>query len=166
MSQQNILSSYYSIVNRMKSTHDEKDIEILRFLQENGRASYSEIAKKLGLSEAAVYTRVQKLIKQGLIKKIQAIVDSEKLGFNLTAIVAVRAQPSRYEYVLQELSNIPEIVEIYDVTGDYYCLMKLKVQNRESLAKLLDKIGSMEGVVSTDTRIVLRTVKESYTLPL
>ncbi len=150
----------------MKSLHDEKDLEILRILQENGRASYSEIAKKLGLSEAAVYTRIQKMIKQGLIKKIQAIVDSEKLGFNLTAIVAVKAQPSRYEYVLKELSSIPEIVEIYDVTGDYYCLLKLRVQNREALAKLLDKIGSMEGVVSTDTRIVLRTVKESYTLPL
>ncbi len=150
----------------MKSLHDEKDLEILRILQENGRASYSEIAKKLGLSEAAVYTRIQKMIKQGLIKKIQAIVDSEKLGFNLTAIVAVKAQPSRYEHVLKELSSIPEIVEIYDVTGDYYCLLKLRVQNREALAKLLDEIGSMEGVVSTDTRIVLRTIKESYMLPL
>jgi len=150
----------------MKSLHDEKDIEILRILQENGRASYSEIAKRLGLSEAAVYTRIQKLIKHGLIKKIQAVVDSEKLGFNLTAIVAVKAQPSKYEYLLKELSEIPEIVEIYDVTGDYYCLLKLRLQNRDALAKLLDRIGAMDGVISTDTRIVLRTIKESYSLPL
>lgn len=150
----------------MKSLHDGKDLEILRILQENGRASYSEIAKKLGLSEAAVYTRIQKLIKQGFIKKIQAIVDSEKLGYNLTAIVAVKAQPSKYDSLLQELSKVPEIVEIYDVTGDYYCLLKLRLQNREVLAKILDRIGSMEGVISTDTRIVLRTIKESYSLPL
>jgi Lrp/AsnC family transcriptional regulator for asnA, asnC and gidA len=150
----------------MKSLHDEKDLEILRVLQENGRASYSEIAKRLGLSEAAVYTRIQKLMRHGLIKKIQAVVDSEKLGFNLTAIVAVKAQPSRYEYLLKELSEIPEIVEIYDVTGDYYCLLKLRLQNREALAKLLDRIGAMDGVISTDTRIVLRTIKESYSLPL
>jgi Lrp/AsnC family transcriptional regulator for asnA, asnC and gidA len=150
----------------MKSLHDEKDLEILRILQENGRASYSEIAKKLGLSEAAVYTRIQKLMKHGLIKKIQAVVDSEKIGFNLTAIVAVKAQPSKYEYLLKELSEIPEIVEIYDVTGDYYCLLKLRLQNREALAKLLDRIGAMDGVISTDTRIVLRTIKESYSLPI
>jgi len=150
----------------MKSLHDEKDLEILRILQENGRASYSEIAKKLGLSEAAVYTRIQKLIKQGFIKKIQAIVDSEKLGYNLTAIVAVKAQPSKYDSLLQELSTVPEIVEIYEVTGDYYCLLKLRLPNREILAKILDKIGSLEGVISTDTRIVLRTIKESYSLPL
>ncbi|MCL7382904.1 MAG: Lrp/AsnC family transcriptional regulator [Thaumarchaeota archaeon] len=150
----------------MKSLRDEKDLEILRILQENGRASYSEIAKKLGLSEAAVYTRIQKLMKHGFIKKIQAVIDSEKLGFNLTAIVAVKAQPSKYEYLLKQLSEIPEIVEIYDVTGDYYCLLKLRLQNREALAKLLDRIGAMDGVISTDTRIVLRTIKESYSLPL
>ncbi|MCS7125654.1 MAG: Lrp/AsnC family transcriptional regulator [Aigarchaeota archaeon] len=150
----------------MKPTYDEKDLEILKILQENGRASYSEIAKKLGLSEAAVYTRIQKLIKQGVIKKIQAILDSEKLGLNLSAIIAVKAQPSKYENVLRELSQMSEISEIYDVTGDYYCLLKLKVSNREALAKLLDKIGSMDGVIATDTRIVLRTIKESYTISL
>lgn len=150
----------------MRSIYDEKDLEIMRILQENGRASYSEIAKRLGLSEAAVYSRIQKLTKSGLIKRIQAVLDSEKLGFSLTAIVALKAQPSKYEPLLQELSKIPEIVEIYDVTGDYYCLLKLRLQNRDALAKLLDKIGSMEGVISTDTRIVLRTVKESFSLPI
>ncbi|MCF8885456.1 MAG: Lrp/AsnC family transcriptional regulator [Nitrososphaerota archaeon] len=150
----------------MRSITDEKDLEILKALQENGRASYSEIAKRLGLSEAAVYTRIQRMIKQGVIKKIQAIIDPEKLGFNLTAIIAVKAQPSKYEQLLNELSKMSEILEIHDVTGDYYCLLKIRVTSRESLAKLLDKIGSMEGVLSTDTRIVLRTIKESYALPL
>lgn len=150
----------------MRAITDEKDLEILKALQENGRASYSEIAKRLGLSEAAVYTRIQRMIKQGVIKKIQAIIDPEKLGFNLTAIIAVKAQPSKYEQLLNELSKMSEILEIHDVTGDYYCLLKIRVTTRENLAKLLDRIGSMEGVLSTDTRIVLRTIKESYTLPL
>ncbi|MEN2974093.1 MAG: Lrp/AsnC family transcriptional regulator [Candidatus Caldarchaeales archaeon] len=150
----------------MKPTYDEKDLEILKILQENGRASYSEIARKLGLSEAAVYTRIQKLIKQGIIKGFQAILDSEKIGLNLTAIIAIKAQPTKYENVLKELSQMSEISEIYDVTGDYYCLIKLKVSNRESLAKFLDRVGTMDGVVATDTRIVLRTIKESHVLPL
>ena len=154
------------ILSEMKVNFDEKDIKILEVLQENGRAPYSEIARRIGISEAAVYTRIQKMIKQGLIKKFQVIVDADKLGFGLTAFVAVSAHPGKYEKVLRELAKIDEAQEVYDVTGDYYCLIKLRVQDREDLAKILDKIGSLDGVVSTETRIVLRTVKEDYALPL
>lgn len=150
----------------MKPPYDERDIKILKILQENGRASYSEIARRLGLSEAAVYARIQKMIKHGIIRGFRAVLDPERLGFNLTAIVAIRAQPSKYDRVLKELSKIPEILEIYDVTGDYYCLIKLMIRDREALASLLDKIGSMDGIVATETRIVLRTIKESQSLPL
>ncbi len=150
----------------MKPLFDEKDIRILRILQENGRASYSEIARKLGISEAAVYARVQKLVKQGIIRNFRAILDPEKLGYQLTAFVAVSANPGKYERVLKELSKIDEAQEIYDVTGDYYCLVKLRAPDRETLARILDRIGSLEGVVATETRIVLRTIKESPALPL
>lgn len=150
----------------MRPPYDEKDLKILEILQENGRAPYSEIARKIGISEAAVYTRIQKLLKAGLIKKFQAILNPEKLGFGLTAFVAVSAHPGKYDKVLRELSKIEEAQEIYDVTGDYYCLLKLRVSDRETLAEILDKIGSLEGVVSTETRIVLRTIKESYSYPL
>ena len=154
------------ILSEMKVNFDEKDIKILEVLQENGRAPYSEIARRIGISEAAVYTRIQKMIKQGLIKKFQAIVDADKLGFGLTAFVAVSAHPGKYEKVLQELAKIDEAQEVYDVTGDYYCLLKLRTDDRKSLAEILDRIGSLDGVASTETRIVLRTIKEDYTLPL
>ena len=150
----------------MRPLFDEKDIRILRILQENGRVSYSEIARKLGISEAAVYARVQKLVKQGIIRNFRAILDPEKLGSQLTAFVAVSANPGKYEKVLRELSKIEEAQEIYDVTGDYYCLVKLRAPDRETLAKILDRIGSLDGVVATETRIVLRTIKESQVLPL
>ena len=150
----------------MRLLYDEKDLKILRILQENGRASYSEIARKVGISEAAVYARVQKLIRQGIIRNFRAIIDPEKLGYQLTAFVAISANPGKYEKVLNELAEIEEAQEIYDVTGDYYCLVKLRAPDREALAKILDRIGALDGVVSTETRIVLRTIKESPTLPI
>lgn len=150
----------------MKPPYNEKDIRILKILQEDGRTSYSEIARRLGLSEAAVYARIQKMLRHGIIKGFKAVLDPEKLGLGLTAIVAIRAQPSKYDRVLREISEIPEVVEVYDVTGDYYCLAKLRIPDREALASILDKIGSMDGIVATETRIVLRTVKETYALPL
>ncbi len=145
----------------MKAGLDEKDIMILNILQENGRASYSEIARRLGISEAAVYSRIKKLIKQGYIKKFQAIIDENKMGKTMTAFIAVKAQPHLYDKVLEVLVSFPEVQEVHDVTGDYYCLLKLKVKDREALAKILDEIGKMEGVISTETRVVLRTLKES-----
>lgn len=145
---------------------DHKDLKILSMLQEDGRASYAEIAKKLEMSEAAVYSRVQKLLKNRIIKKIQAVLDPEKLGYEVTAFVAVTAQPPKYAKILEELSKIPEILEVHDVTGQHYCLVKVKTRNKEDLAKILDKIGSLDGVTSTETRIVLRTIKESYDLPI
>ncbi|MEM2910313.1 MAG: Lrp/AsnC family transcriptional regulator [Nitrososphaerota archaeon] len=145
----------------MKTGLDEKDVMILNVLQENGRASYSEIAKRLGISEAAAYSRVKRLIKQGYIKRFQAVIDENKVGKAMTAFVAVKAQPHLYNKILEALISFPEVQEVHDVTGDYYCLLKLRVRDKESLAKTLDEIGKMEGVVSTETRVVLRTLKES-----
>lgn len=145
---------------------DQKDLQILQILQENGRASYSEIAKKVGMSEAAAYSRVQKLLKLKVVKKIQAIIDSEKLGYRVTAFILINAQPSKYEKVLESLSSIPEVLEVHDVTGEHYCLIKVKSRSNEELARILDEIGNLDGVISTETKIVLRTIKERFDLPI
>jgi len=151
---------------RRKANLDKKDLRILSILQKDGRASYSEIARKMGMSEAAIYSRVQRLIKSGAIKKIQAILDPEKLGYVITAFISITAQPPKYNKVLKALSEIPETLEVHDVTGEHYCLVKVRVKDKETLTKTLDKIGTLDGVMSTETRIVLKTLKESYDLPL
>ncbi|MCD6536642.1 MAG: Lrp/AsnC family transcriptional regulator [Thaumarchaeota archaeon] len=151
---------------RRKINIDNKDLKILSILQEDGRAPYSEIARKMGMSEAAVYSRIQKLIKNHVIKKIQAILDPEKLGYKVTAFISVTAQPAKYNKVLEALSGLSEILEVHDVTGQHYCLVKVRTRDKEDLAKILDKIGTLDGVTSTETKIVLRTIKENYDLPI
>lgn len=150
----------------MRKTLDEKDFRIIDILQENGRASYSEIAKRVGMSEAAVYSRVRRLMELGVIRRIQAIVDAEKLGYSVTAFVAIAVRPPKYEEVLERLSAMPEVLEVHDVTGEHYCLVKVRARSNEDLAKILDEIGRLDGVTSTETRIVLRTVKEEYRIPV
>ena len=145
---------------------DQKDLQILQILQENGRASYSEIAKRIGMSEAAVYARVQKLLRLKVVKRIQAIIDSEKLGYGVTAFIMINAQPPKYEKVLESLSSMPEVLEVHDVTGEHYCLIKVRARSNEELAGILDEIGRLDGVISTETKIVLRTIKERYDLPI
>ncbi|RLE56128.1 MAG: AsnC family transcriptional regulator [Thermoprotei archaeon] len=142
------------------------DKEILKILQENCRIPFSEIAKRLGVSEATVHLRVRKLRRNGVIRKFQAIIDPEKVGKTLTAIIAIRAEPRKYDSILERLKTMNSICEIYDVTGDYYAILKVRVGSREELAKVLDEIGKLDGVLNTTTMVVLRVIKEDYTIPI
>jgi len=139
---------------------DEIDKKLLMILQENAKTPYSKISGVLGVSEATVHLRIKKLLKLGVIKNFQAIVDAEKVGKNVLAIVAITATPQKYEQVLEELKKIDDVYEIYDVTGEYYTITKVRVKNRDELAKVLDRIGSIDGVQSTRTMYVLRVIKE------
>ena len=139
---------------------DEIDKKLLMILQENAKTPYSKISSVLGVSEATVHLRIKKLIKLGIIKRFQAIIDPEKVGKRVLAIVAITATPQKYEHVLEELKKIDDIYEIYDVTGEYYTITKIKVKNRDELARTLDRIGAIDGVQSTRTMYVLRVIKE------
>lgn len=141
---------------------DHVDKKILELLQENAKMPYSQIASQVGISEATVHLRIKKLVNAGVIKRFQAIVDPEKIGKKVTAIIAVVATPQKYAQVLQELEKIEDIYEIYDVTGEYSTILKVRVKSKEDLAKLIDQVGSIDGVESTKTMYVLRAVKENY----
>lgn len=137
---------------------------LLEMLQDNAKTPYSKMAERLGVSEATVHLRIKKLIKSEVIKRFQAIVDPEKVGKSVLAIVAITAMPQKYEEVLEKLKAMPEIYEIYDVTGEYYTITKVRVGSRSELARVLDEIGKIEGVESTRTMYVLRVIKEETRL--
>jgi len=139
---------------------DDTDKAILRRLQQDARISFKEIAKEVGTSEATVFVRVKKLQKNGVIKAFRAIVNPESVGKQVTAFALVRAEPRSYPKVLAQLQTFDDVCEVYDVTGAYYSIIKMRASTSEQLAKVLDKIGEIEGIVGTETVIVLRTIKE------
>lgn len=141
---------------------DRIDRKLLKILQNNAKTPYSKISDELGVSEATVHLRIKKLLRLGVIKRFQAIVDPEKVGKGVLAIVAIKCIPQKYEKVLVELSKMKDVYEIYDVTGEYYTLTKIRVGSREELARILDRIGDIDGVESTRTMYVLRVIKEEY----
>ncbi|HDD33801.1 MAG TPA: Lrp/AsnC family transcriptional regulator [Thermofilaceae archaeon] len=145
---------------RSRAILDEVDRRLLEILQDNAKTPYSRISRKLGVSEATVHLRIRKLLRMGVIKRFQAIVDPEKVGKGVMAIIALTADPKKYEKVLEELKEMPEVYEVYDVTGEYYTILKVRVGSREELTKVLDRIGGIEGVEATRTMFVLRVIKE------
>lgn len=139
---------------------DEIDKGLLKILQENAKTSYSRISKELGISEATVHLRIRKLMKQGVIKRFQAVVDPARIGKDVVAIVALTADPRKYENVLERLKSMPDVYDVYDVTGEYYTILKIRVGSKEELTRVLDEIGKIDGVESTRTMFVLRVIKE------
>jgi len=139
---------------------DSTDREILKMLQEDARVAFKRIAEKIGVSEATVFVRVKKLRKKGVIKRFTALVSPELLGKNLTAFVLINTEPKKLEKVLDTLSSMDEVYEAYDVTGTYYAIVKIRTENRATLAEIIDKIGMIDGVTRTETAIVLKCVKE------
>jgi Lrp/AsnC family transcriptional regulator for asnA, asnC and gidA len=139
---------------------DRLDKEILEILQEDGRISYSKIAQMLNMSESTIHMRIKRLRELGILRGFYADVDMEKIGLKVLAFVQLKADPKKYEQVLNVLKEMKEVAEIYDVTGEYYALVKVVVPSNEDLAKVLDEIGKLDGVTDTYTMIVLRVIKE------
>lgn len=139
---------------------DEIDIKILRLLQEDARTPLSKVAREVGVSEATVHMRIRKLKELGILKGFQALIDASSVGKGLTAITLIKADPVKYADLLERLKSIPDIYEVYDVTGEYDAVVKLRSRSREELASLIDNIGKIPGVQSTLTMIVLKTIKE------
>ena len=143
---------------------DEADHKILRELQRDARMSFKTIAQKVGVSEATVFVRVRKMQERGVIRSFSAIVDPKAVGKDLTAIVLVRATPQAFPGTLDALKKLDDIYEIYDVTGQYYSILKIRTSGTEDLGKIMDAIGAIDGIAGTETIIVLRTVKEDFTV--
>ncbi len=145
---------------------DDADRKILAELQQDARASFKAIAEDIGVSEATVFVRVKKLKEAGILKGFRAIVDPSAVGKPLTAFILVRAQPKIYQNVLNSLKQIDDIYEIFDVTGQFYSVLKVRTTGTDQLTKIIDEIEKIEGVAGTETIIVLRTVKEDTVIKI
>jgi len=146
---------------------DVIDLKILYILQNNGRSKLADIAGEVELSAPAVMERVKKLEAGGVIKGYQALLDSKKVGKDVTAFIGVSVgNHGDIDKFAAQMLQHHDVLECHHVTGDESFILKVKSANTGSLEKLLGEIRSVEGVTRTVTKIVLSTAKESQTLEL
>lgn len=146
---------------------DELDLEILNILQGDGKVSNAEIARKVGKAPSAVLERVRKLRRSGIIKGYECIVDHKKLGRGLTAFTSIRVEEGvGATEVGEKLAELPEVLEVHYTAGRDSYLVKVRVEDTESLQATLAKFGTIAAVRDTNSTIVLTTVKESRIIPL
>lgn len=140
--------------------YDETDVMILRELQEDAMTSYRDIAEKLNLSVGTVHNRIKRLREGGLIKSFSAIVDAEKLGFSLTAIVLMQVEGGKIVEVEEKLAASSSIIAVYDTTGEFDIIAIGKFRSREELNSFIKETLKIEAVKRTVTSIALNVVKE------
>jgi len=145
----------------MAATLDSIDEEIIRQLQSDGRRPYTQLAKSVGLSEAAVRQRVQRLLESGVMQVV-AVTDPLSLGLRRQAMVGIRVQGDVRE-VADALAGLDEVVYVVLTAGSVDLLAEVVVHSDEDLLRLLnDHIRSIPGVVSTETSIYLSLRKQTY----
>lgn len=145
-------------------TLDEIDIRILRKLISDARLSYRNIAEQIGVSPPTVLARVEKLEKNKIIKSYSALLDHEKLGYDLTAIIEVTAIKNKVVEVEKVLSKYENVCAIYDITGLTDMIIVAKFRNRKELSDFVKKELSIPSVQRTNTHLVFITVKEDFKL--
>lgn len=140
---------------------DDASKAIIEQLQSDGRRSYAEIGKAVGLSEAAVRQRVQKLTESGTMQ-IVAVTDPLQLGFSRQAMVGIRTSGNTQE-LAEQLSRIPQIDYVVLTAGSFDLLVEVVCESDEDLLTLLNgTIRPLEGVQSTETFVYLRLHKQFY----
>ena len=147
--------------NGSRELVDETSKAIIEQLQEDGRRAYSTIGKAIGLSEAAVRQRVQKLIDNGVVQ-IVAVTDPMQIGFARQAMIAISATGD-IEAIADRLSKIDEVDYIVITAGSCDILAEVVVENDEHLLQLINtRIRSIEGVTRTESFLYLKLVKQTY----
>jgi len=134
---------------------------IVEQLQEDGRRSYTEIGKTVGLSEAAVRQRVQKLTDSGVVQ-IVAVTDPMQLGFYRQAMIGIRVSGDT-TIVADRLVKLPSVDYVVLTAGSFDVLVEVVCEDDDSLIELLNKeIRLIDGVQSTETFVYLKLRKQLY----
>ncbi len=140
---------------------DDVGKRLIEELQRDGRRSYAALAKTVGLSEAAVRQRVQRLIDSGVMQVV-AVTDPLQIGFTRQAMVGVRADGDMVR-VAQELGKIDEVEYVVITAGSFDILLELVCEDDDHLLRVLsEQVRVLPGVRETETFVYLKTIKETY----
>lgn len=142
-------------------TLDATSKKIIEQLQEDGRRPYSTIGRAVGLSEAAVRQRVQRLVESGVVQ-IVAVTDPVQVGFSRQAMIGIQADGD-LEALADRLADIPEVDYVVITAGSFDVLVEVVCEDDEHLLHVLsDTIHTMPGVRRTETFVYLKLRKQLY----
>ncbi len=154
---------------------DNKDVEILRLLQEDCKLSTRELATKVNSPVTTVYAKMRRMEELGLIKGYKAVLNGSKLGIGTTAFiltsVAYRQKDTEtllsQREIAKEVSKFAEVQEVHIIAGDWDLLIKVRAEDVEAVGRfVIDKLRTVKGIERTLTCMAFDTVKEGLAIPV
>ncbi|TNC28794.1 Lrp/AsnC family transcriptional regulator [Amycolatopsis alkalitolerans] len=134
------------------------DRKIIAALRENGRATYAELGRTIGLSASSVHERVGKLEAAGIITGYHAVVNPGSVGLGVTALVGIQpTDTAENDELADALADLPEVESCYAVAGDEAFVVKVRVSTVDELERSLGRLRRIPGVARTRTTVVLST---------
>ncbi len=140
---------------------DAPNRQILELLQSDGRISYNQIARRVGLSTPTVIERIRKLEDAGIINGFTVRLDLEKLGYTVMALIEVKTNPTSYPRVLEFAKTQAQIRECYFVTGDSSFVARVVMQDIAELQSWIERLG-MFGATRTSVVLSKPIIKETF----
>jgi Lrp/AsnC family transcriptional regulator for asnA, asnC and gidA len=136
---------------------DKTDLRILEILLQDAKKPFTEVAKKVFVSQGTVHVRMNKMQEAGIVEKTTLKINYAKLGFDITAFIGIYLEKSAlYDSVLAKLKLIPEVTNIHYTTGNYSMFVKIHCRDTNHLKEVLhDKMQQVEGIERTETMISL-----------
>lgn len=149
---------------------DDKDLKLLRLLQNNAKLTVKELAKEINLSPSPVFERVKRLEQEGYIKGYAAVLDAEKLNRGFTVFCQIKLKihdrSVGYDFV-KEILEIEEVAECYNISGDFDFLLKVQVRDMKHYQDFVfNKLGSVDSIGSTHSTFVMAEVKNNHGLTI
>ncbi|MBA4452051.1 MAG: Lrp/AsnC family transcriptional regulator [Candidatus Nitrosomaritimum aestuariumsis] len=142
---------------------DKTDEKILKILMKDARVSARQIALKLGISTVTAISRLKKLENEKIISGYTSLIDHEKIGYDITAIIEIIAKKNVID-IENKLAKIDNVCCVYDITGNTDTIIVAKFKEREELSNFVKSLSSMANVENTITHVVLNTAKEDFRL--
>jgi Lrp/AsnC family transcriptional regulator, regulator for asnA, asnC and gidA len=137
---------------------DKLDLQIIHEMMDNAEISYADLGKKLFVSGGTIHVRIKKLQEFGIVKGTKLNVDIKQLGYDITAFIGIYLEKSSlYDTVALELENIPEIVRLNYITGNYSMFVEIVCKDIGQLRYVLhDQLQKIKGIERTETFISLQ----------
>ena len=139
---------------------DKLDKDIIKSLNENGRKSMRTISRELKVSLSTVSNRLKRMEKEGIIERYIPVINHEKVGLDLTAVINLKIAHGKLIETQKKISKDSHISAIYDITGDWDSLIIAHFRDRKELNRFIKKVLSMEFVERSNTQVALNIVKD------
>ena len=146
---------------------DDVNLQIIDILSKDSSTPFVEIAKRVGISDATVHSRVRRLIDEGIIRRFTLSLNNDRLGYDHLAFVGINIRPGFADQITEELSNLEEVLEIHEMHNRFDLFLKIRAKDLNHMRDIMEnKFRILPNVLETELMAVLKTKKEEQIVSL